>query len=232
MSWCGHFEHNPGFLHWLLKVAASHNETQKAFLRYCLDRCLIAGLEPAGKALMMTMPSQVPAGDLTLWVCFHDPLKQRLEAVKARWVIEASWLSSRQRGPGRRQSSKGILWFDSWNDMVEYHNKMEQYMPEPALPLTPCTTVAITLKHNIAMEMYLAGNLSRAYQEGWWWESADGVFTLPNAGGKRELYFNAAMSVEPTDESVMGMGRASASSRERPQPPSPPLSQFLNLMDL
>jgi hypothetical protein len=77
-----------------------------------------------------------------------------------------SGFSHFKKGPGKSVGF-GILFFRSFENLNRYYHLLNKYCQ---VVVDPATSVTIKLPRATAVEMRIQGLLSKAWQEGWWWE--------------------------------------------------------------
>jgi hypothetical protein len=185
LPFAAHFEWNAGFLWHLLMGGMGgvdeHTPDQKRFLTYCWLRCRAHGINPHAMDpdktgyLNRILSVEVPYDEvLELTACFPEDFTScpRADYVCSHREICLEWFSHFQKGPGKSTgfgtpTGFGILFFRSLENLDRHHHLLNKYYQ---VVVDPATTVTIKLPRATAVDMRNRRQLSKAWQEGWWWE--------------------------------------------------------------
>ena len=176
LPFAAHFEWNAGFL-WdlLMGGATEHTPDQKRFLTYCWQRCRAHGINPHAMDpdkngyLNRILSVEVPYDEvLELTACFPEDYTScpRADHVCSHKEIRLEWFSHFKKGPGKSVGF-GILFFRSFEALQRHYHLLNKYC---RVVIDPASTVTIKLPRAKAVEMKTQKVLTKAWQEGWWWE--------------------------------------------------------------
>jgi len=185
LPFAAHFEWNAGFLWHLLMPGfggvEEHTPDEKRFLTYCWLRCRAHGINPHAMDpdktgyLNRILSVEVPYDEvLELTACFPEDFTScpRADYVCSHREICLEWFSHFQKGPGKSTgfgtpTGSGNLFFRSSENLNRHHHLLNKYYQ---VVVDPATTVTIKLPRATAVDMRNRRQLSKAWQEGWWWE--------------------------------------------------------------